>query len=240
MSIATSPFKSAHNVWTFPLDGSEVLYLPLYRPSGDMTGTTIYSYDKNRHACTVAGALWGPHGRDFSADNSITVPASTSINNLAAVTTIVWINPDSIGVGQEPGILHKAVGTITAGWKLYLLETNRFGVRVDYTTTDMSRVTVNNILTMEVWQYVASTWTGESSQNSCSLYLNGVLQTPSGGADGAGSRVDDSTSGLSIGNDAILTRDYLGVIGEVWIYNRVLTAMEIRRIYLATKWRYTS
>ena len=31
---------------------------------------------------------------------------------------------------------------------------------------------------------------------------------------------------------------FKGLIGDVRVYNRALTPLEIQRIYLATKWRY--
>jgi len=43
---------------------------------------------------------------------------------------------------------------------------------------------------------------------------------------------------LIIGEARNLARDFDGRIGEVRLYNRALTPLEIENNYLATKWRY--
>jgi len=43
------------------------------------------------------------------------------------------------------------------------------------------------------------------------------------------------TIGLLAGGN---TNDFTGTIGEVQVYSRVLTPLEIHQNYLVTKWRY--
>ena len=78
MSILTKPYMQTGNAHLLPIDMNDptlVLYLPLWYPHGDMTGSPIYSYDINRHSCTVTGAVWGSQGRTFGTDDEIETPS---------------------------------------------------------------------------------------------------------------------------------------------------------------------
>jgi hypothetical protein len=65
-------------------------------------------------------------------------------------------------------------------------------------------------------------------------YADGALGTGGDVADTAGSVTN--TDSVKIGGGE--TETWLGVIGEVRVYNRALSPLEIQHNYLATKWRY--
>jgi len=82
------------------------------------------------------------------------------------------------------------------------------------------------------WYHIAGTWDGTTNKIS----VNGAQQ-----ADTQTSNVPaiDVSRAITIGahyNGAVRNLD--GLIGEVRVYNRGLTPLEIHRNYLATKWRY--
>ena len=93
MSILTKPYMQTGNAHLLPIDRNDptlALYLPLWYPHGDMTGSPIYSYDKNRHSCTVYGATWGSQGRTFAGADFINIDAA--LTPLAATTTGTWLS----------------------------------------------------------------------------------------------------------------------------------------------------
>ena len=75
--------------------------------------------------------------------------------------------------------------------------------------------------------------------SNAALYLDGVLEeddtTPSGAWD------TDSNANLYIGGRADTGGDFNGSIDEVLIYNRSLSADEIKQLYIKgkAKWEYT-
>ena len=50
---------------------------------------------------------------------------------------------------------------------------------------------------------------------------------------GAGARVADSAANLNLGNESALARPFNGVIDDVRVYHRVLSAAEMTAIYRA-------
>jgi len=211
--------------------------------TGNFTVTTsniIRSKDSTRHLCTVSGATWGSQGRSFDgSDDLINIPASTSINNLSAFTLIAWIKPTTLGELSSGRLFHKAsdAGNV-AGWFLTLSANNRLNVNIAYATTNNNATSPVNSITLGSWQMGAVTWGGNAAAATVLFYINGILVATTAVSDGTGARSDDSTSSLSIGNRVDAGRSYDGIIGETLIYNRVLTAGEIQRNYLTTKFRY--
>ncbi|GAG01031.1 unnamed protein product, partial [marine sediment metagenome] len=88
--------------------------------------------------------------------------------------------------------------------------------------------TATNVLTNDVWQHVVVTW--DTTSDNYKLYVNNSLITPD----------DTSTVGDPSGIDKILigdtaagTRPFNGIIDEVRVYDRVLSADEIGELYRA-------
>lgn len=218
----------------FIFDPSLVLYLPLWkRDAAD--GQSFMSDDAYGHLCTVTGALWTPRGRTFDGiADIITIPAHSSINNLPALTLIAWLNPTSAGEDAAGTIICKSPSIQTV---LRLSASLLPVFEVDYVTTDLGMFPTTAV-SLSTNQMLTVTWDGSRTAANVLMYLNEVLLTPDFTRDGVGDRVDDSASDLIIGNIPSGTRTFDGLIGEVWLYNRILNPLEIQRNYLATKWRY--
>lgn len=199
------------------------LYLPLWYPHGDMTGSTIYSYDKNRHAGTVYGATWGIQGRSFDGDDIIVLP--TIATGSSKFTMGGWFKfPNASGInygliggeGGYAGLLRHTNGGFSVG-KLGATT----GSNVAYT------IPINTFL-----HVVAVVQAG----NSANIYVNGGLV-------GTSTVAASYTLGNHIVNlgaagnvaDIPLT----GTIGEVLIVSRDLSLAELTNHYLATKWGFT-
>ena len=211
--------------------GGCVFYAPLWRPN--LAGSTFQSsgvYGTPVSTCTVTGATWGSQGRSFDGDDKISVAQSAALQNLTAKSVFIW---------------HKTPAFTASARYLYddgYFETN-FGVRI------FAIAAANNIniwiknsagtlvaeefaFTANAFELVGFTWDGTTVH----YYSNAVEK-------GAG----DALTGTIAASDDTLTLGattptnvswYNGTEGEVWIYNRALTAAEVSHIYQVTKWRY--
>ena len=117
---------------------------------------------------------------------------------------------------------------------------------LDGTTTIRCRRQSVDSLSANRWYNLASTYNGNSSDSGFVLYLNGeVLQSSAFGQDGsyvAMQRASDPSE-LTIGavldeGNAFYQGYFNGKVSQASVYNRALSADEIRQNYLSTKERF--
>ena len=210
----------------FIFDPSLVLYLPLHR----LDGASFMSRDAYGHLCTVTGALWRPYGRYFDgSDDVIKCGANTALDIVTAGTLEAWVNVTTFG--DNEGVTAK--GTTSGYWNL----TSYSGPQFRFIVRDgvgFARVIASGVST-DTWYHLVGVVDGRTA-TSLKIYLDASLKQE-GDISAIGSLVDN-TKNLLIGEDERNAAFFHGLIGEVRIYNRALTPLEIQRNYLATKWRY--
>ena len=209
-----------------------VLYLPLWKSY--LQGSSFYSLDQYRHLCTVTGATWGSQGYSFDGiDDGIAVVHHANQLLTTGGSIGEWVYPTGNGE-SAPCIVDKSTNVSGAGgFKINkgLDADDRFVGRINGGTQIVSTGT----LTRNSWNHLVVTW---SNTGLITLYLNGAQDstTPAISADPAGIT---TANALTIGNRSGATdRTFDGGIGEVQIYNRVLSVGESSNIYSATCWRY--
>lgn len=213
--------------------GSCVLYLPLWRPSKDMEGSTIYSYDKYRHSGAVTGAIWnnlGIHGRYFDgSDDRIVVPNHSAFSFGTGDFSIeLWLKASSTGAN-----IQRLVSKQAAAWLFFRLVTGVPTLSIKDGTNEQT-VACSSDLRDDSWHYLCVTVDRDDS-SGFTIFV-----------DGASCATDDPTGVGSITNatDLQIARfsgglEYFkGNIGEIKIYSRCLKLTEVARSYQATKWRY--
>ena len=210
----------------FIFDPSLVLYVPLYK----LDGVSFASRDAYGHLCTVTGALWRTNGRYFDgSDDKINCGVITTIPT-ANMTVEAWVKSISPDTAKRNAV-----------WQIKADANNQVYLACPYLTTNEIHLyaTVNggaqNVgkvadlpsdMSHVVCQFVGASW---------SFYLNGMYinsWSKASLADLVGALT------LYIGSHTDSTNQFGGLIGEVRIYNRVLSILEIQHNYLATKWRY--
>ena len=88
------------------------------------------------------------------------------------------------------------------------------------------------------WRLVGITYNGTKTAAGTRLYINGVDDTSrTTQNDALTGEIQNTVTDLLIGVRGT-TKDYSGLMGDMWIYKRVLTALEIQHKYLTTRWRY--
>ncbi|MCW4000818.1 MAG: LamG domain-containing protein [Candidatus Bathyarchaeota archaeon] len=212
---------------TFPaqLDMSGlILYLPLDEVSGD--AATDYSGEENNGAVTGASVVEGKFGnaRDFTAadvSKYVLVPDSEALSPTEEVTVSCWVKAIIIG----------NTGFIWKGYNYFLYsETDGIPRFSCYDTPgENSYAVANTALAVDEWVFLTGVFGADKKSR---IYINAVLQSTVGTiiAD-----IRDSTADLYVGKrgDDIGT-SFKGIIDEVRIYNRALSAEEILANYNAT------
>jgi hypothetical protein len=211
-------------------------------------GTGLSAADSSGNANTgslQSGPTWvqGRTGKGLSFDGSptggddlVNAGSGASVRNLPAMTVAAWVKIDTVGELGNPGrIVHKATGPDPLnGWQFVTQGANQLGFAVDFTTTDLVRVTAPNAFTSSAWHHVVVTWDGTAGAGNVVMYVDGTA-VPSYATtiDGLGARVNDQGANIYLGNEANGERTLDGALDDVRVYNRVLTLGEVRAIHRA-------
>lgn len=159
-----------------------------------------------------------------SSDTGVIVPPASPLNPTEAITIEAWVRPSSFPNGA-PAIVRKdqnAVGTTQ-----YSLSVGN-GVTTGIAVMNIggAGTATGGSVPTNVWTHLAGTY----DRQFIRLYINGVEVTNTA----ATSPIPTSTENLSIGRHALFTtRNFDGLIDEVSIYNRALSAGEIAGIFAA-------
>jgi hypothetical protein len=87
-----------------------------------------------------------------------------------------------------------------------------------------------NSLAYNSWNHVTVVYDSSSTSNNADLYINGVKQTMSKITSPQGTQTANEGAGI-IGNQIPLNRGWVGLIDELRIYDRALSAAEIVSLY---------
>ena len=184
------------------------------------TGTTLTDASGNVNTGTISGATWatGKYGGALQfngASSKVTVPDSASLGLTAGMTLEAWVFPTVAPSGWR-AIMAKDTdryylfagtgpGTPAVG--------GTFSVGGNANTFAPSQLAVGN------WTHMAATFDGANVR----IYINGIqtaVQPQTG-------LLTTSTGALEIGAD-VYGENFAGLIDELRIYNRALSAAEIQ------------
>ena len=236
-TIPDYKYRSAdgRDPYSFIVDDSLVLYLPLWA----LKGSSFKSVDAYKHTCTVTDAFWIPRGRDFNGISAYLVtPALAPLQvGTGDFTISIWVNLDTVGgaaqnivrLSYNTGVVsdYRSAGFFEQGGVIYVHSRTAAG----------GEKAASNAIADTTWYRLTVVRISEVVYG----YINGVAMTTTGiaGADfdySSGGKVYIGAQDNEAGGASYFTE---GVIGEVSIYNRALTAQEVQHNYLTTRWRYT-
>ncbi len=210
----------------FIFDSGLVLYLPLV----ERDGSALTSKDACGHLGTVTGARWMPQGRSFDGvDDQISLGQPSILNITSQITVECWFkSPLTNTTGFAANMVVAKGWNNSRGYYINFFHSNG----IVYGGFNDSGVAKERSFTASAntWYHVVWTYNGRQ----LILYVQGVQ---SGSALNYTGDIDATPAdNFLLGNDG--GRYGKCTIGEVRIYNRALTSLEVRHNYLATKWRY--
>ncbi len=182
------------------------------------TGTSVTDASGKSNVGTVSGATWAAAGRfgkalNFNGGSSmVTVTDSATLDLTTGMTLEAWVYPTTLS-SSWTDIIFKS------GDAYFLMGTTPTS---QFPDVGGSFATANaygtSALPLNTWSHIAGSYDGTTMR----FYLNGI-QVSSRAQTGA---IATSTGDLSIGGDAG-GQYWTGMIDEVRIYNRALTATEV-------------
>jgi hypothetical protein len=197
----------------------------------ELTGTAALDASGNNYLGGVFGATWVSGRDEFALDfdgiaDYVLIPTEPALNNLEAITMMAWIYPR---VDSHWHIIDKGDGDK----RLYSEGLNRtVDGRIRYSGTHAFSRSVNDTVQLNDWQHVAMVWS--RATNATTLYHNGREVSYSIHDIGTDGPLDDTTHAFTIGARGALGEGtfFKGLIDEVRLYNRALTAGEIYDLYV--------
>ncbi len=222
--------------WTF--DGNDV-------PNGlikDMSATTTPSHGNTNSISTSTFYTAGKIGQALNfdgVDDGVTIGIIPALYASSSDMTIsMWIKPSKLTVGALCLICNSNAGLGNVPWAL---EFNSTAARFSFGQAGLGagtvRVTSSTNLKKDVWYHVVAVRTYSSSLSwPTTLYLNGV-------SDGSGTlgRAGLSNQVVAIGKYGAANSNYFqGAIDDVRVYNRALSANEIKQLYNSGISRFAS
>jgi hypothetical protein len=187
------------------------------------SGTTVADLSGHNHPGTLSGPAWSTAGHAGGAlsfdgvNDYVTVADQAELRLTSAMTLEAWVRPSALGSTWRTVLFKEQAGHMT-----YAL----------YANTDTGRPTAQayvggerdargaTALAVGAWTHLAATYDGTTVR----LFVNGVQAA----AKAASGPMATSTRPLKIGGNAVFGEWFTGLIDDVRVYNRALTAAEIQ------------
>jgi hypothetical protein len=187
------------------------------------TGATAVDGSGRGNNGTINGPVRSSAGKfggalSFDGVNDlVTIPDADTLDLTTGMTMEAWIRPSAVGSAWRTVMLKEQPGSLI--YSLYAGDgTGRAATDV-FTNADKG-LSGGSALATDTWTHLAATYDGANLR----LYVNGV-QAASKAVTGS---IRASTGVLRIGGNNIWGEWFAGLIDEVRLYNKALTATEIQ------------
>ncbi len=213
--------------WT--LDGSKTNWSTGRTQDSSGNGNTAQFVSISTTTSPIAGKV-GQALKLNGSSSYIDAGNNSSLSITGPITLSTWVRHDSnsfkgwdaiITKGDTAYRLHTCNGICNGG------SINGFGFSINSGFGNDS-VGSTVIPTKGVWYYVTATY----DLQNLKLYINGVLVNTQSDSNSIGTNSTNVAIGENLGS---VGRQWEGAIDDVRIYNRALSAQEIRQLYNATK-----
>jgi hypothetical protein len=190
------------------------------------SGTTAGDATGNGHSGAIFNATWatGKFGGALSfngVDAWVTVADAADLHLASGMTLEAWVRPSEVS-GFETVIL-KERGSSGLSYALYANDSDRGNAPAGYLRTGVGGdrgVPGDATLPVDAWSHLATTYDGSAFR----MYVNGTLV----GTLSASGEILTTDDVLRIGGNGVWDGEFFtGLIDEVRVYNRALTAEEI-------------
>jgi len=211
-------------------DASLVSYWKLDETSGDATDSKGSATLTNTNVTYSSGVF--ENGAVFNGTSSKLVKTAYAIGIGNAYTHAGWFNPDVLDITNRTLFnIRPAAGNannialegLTNGYIRAILF-NSSGTNIkDYRTTSLP-------LSVGTFYHIAVTWNGTDFK----IYVNGAEPTVTKSVDIAGS-LTSTDRGVFVGNEAGTGNYWDGMIDDIYLFSRALSADEVKSLCGTTK-----
>ena len=192
------------------------------------SGTQVMDSSGSGNVGVLSHAAWTDKGRfgkalDFSGNGWVTVADSPSLDLSTGMTLEAWVYPKQPLTSSADVIVKQQSWSSSAkGASYYLAAASRSGPPIA-TVAAHDELTIHGKTKVPVsrWSHLATTYDGSYQR----LYVNGSLIASRRVAAG---RIASGSGPLRIGGDSLWGKYFNGMIDEVRVYNRALSAAEIQ------------
>lgn len=195
-----------------------------------LTGTYVASPTSTTTVQAFSN-FYNPFGISLTGANYVNVAANAKINSLANISITARVCPYAYNTGST-AIATKLNSSNAAGWYLGLTSSGTVGrlFFIRNYATGVDQKTASVVIPLNTCTHVIAT--DASATHTSHLYINAVEPAYSINASGSGSLTSDSGNAMRIGAAGSLasTLMFLGGIDDFRVYNRILTADEIRQL----------
>jgi glucose/arabinose dehydrogenase len=187
-------------------------------------GSSVGDASGNGNGGVVSGAAWNTGGKfggalSFDGVNDwVTIADAASLDLTTGMTLETWVSPSALNGSWRTALMKERTGGMC--YALYA-HTGTLGPSAHIDAGGLEpRARSSSLLASGVWSHLAATYDGSAIR----LYVNGVLAV----TQAASGSVTSSTGALRIGGNSVWNEWFAGLIDEVRVYNRALTAGEIQ------------
>ena len=188
-----------------------------FEETAGTTATDVSPFKNNGTINGPTSSTTGKFGRALSFDGTndrIDVPDAASLDLSTGMTLEAWVKPTT-NAGWRTAILKERGSDL-----LYALyASNGSKPRTENYTGVENTAAGSSALPLNAWSHITATYDGANLR----FYVNGVLVTTKAST-GA---MPNTANALHIGGNAVWGEYFSGLIDEVRIYNRALSASEI-------------
>lgn len=205
-------------------------------PLNEGSGTTANDLSVNTNTGTITAGAGGysadspfRESYDFDgADTKIDAGSDSSLDDFTTMTFAAWVKADGLGEGSAGRIFQKSVKLF------YTQATEELVFSHTFTGTDGAWSSNSNALTNGAWHHVAVTYDNTATGNVPVMYVDGQSITVNTDVTPTLVADTDAAGNFIIGNDASQVRTWDGHIAEVMYLDRILTAEEVQRLFVAS------
>ncbi|HUW20936.1 MAG TPA: LamG domain-containing protein [Sedimentisphaerales bacterium] len=200
------------------------------------SGTTAYDSAGTNNGTLVNGPVW-TSGKIAGAlrfdgiDDYVRVNDDPSLDGMNALALTAWLK--TVGSGIDTGVIHKYLHFDGDNWNdsFFLSLKNDGKITFSYSLGNTQVVkTSSTVVDDDCWHQIVGIYTGSKG----SIYIDGNQAPLSRDDPDPGGPINDSNQDLLIGcANAAGTLQYFfdGEIDDVRVYNRALSAEEVRQLY---------
>jgi hypothetical protein len=186
-------------------------------------GMSVADASGKGHVGTVSATAWSGAGKfggalSFNGSSSwVTVADANDLDLSSALTLEAWVRPSALGSLWRTVVFKERPGGIV--YSLYANQSTGRPVGQLWLGAEQNAVGSAG-LALNAWSHLASTYDGASLR----LYVNGVLVSSTV----VSGSLAPSTGVLRVGGNGVWPEWFAGLIDEVRVYSRALSAGEIQ------------